>query len=184
MAESERTLAAGRRAIASSCATEGLLAHSAHSAVRKIRNGRAVTRRVTPGLWSGRHAACPRFGSAGGSGGVCWSPASLARKLSMPIRSRMTEWCTTRSMAAMVVIGSLKMRFQSEKTRFVEILWNQKSTSFPQQIRHELVDSSVDVDRSALSSWFKVARESLAQSRTSGRSADREPTSPLIPVCG
>ena len=66
----------------------------------------------------------------------------------------------------------------------ISILWNQKSTSFPQQIRHELVDSSVDVDRSALSSWFKVARESLAQSRTSGRSADREPTSPLIPVCG
>src|SRR5205823_3639129 len=81
-------------------------------------NGRAVTRRVTPGLWRGRHAARPTFGSAGGSGGVCWSPASLARKLSMLIRSRMTEWWTTRSMAAIVVIGSLKMRFQSEKTRF------------------------------------------------------------------
>src|SRR6266508_4505089 len=56
-------------------------------------------------------------------------PAKLAARNShqnhirtaMDIRSRMTEWCTTRSIAAMVVIGSLKMRFQSEKTRFVEM---------------------------------------------------------------
>ena len=33
----------------------------------------------------------------------------------------MTEWCTTRSIAASVVIGSLKMRSHSEKTRLVEI---------------------------------------------------------------
>ncbi len=30
----------------------------------------------------------------------------------MFIKSRITEWCTTRSMAAIVVMGSLKMRFQ------------------------------------------------------------------------
>ena len=33
----------------------------------------------------------------------------------------MTEWWTTRSMAAIVVSGLLKMRTQSLKTRFVEI---------------------------------------------------------------
>jgi hypothetical protein len=45
VAQSERTLAAGRRAITSSRATERLLAH------RTVRsNDRAVTRSVTPGL--------------------------------------------------------------------------------------------------------------------------------------
>ena len=32
--------------------------------------------------------------------------------------SRMTEWCTTRSMAAAVAMGLAKMRSHSEKTRF------------------------------------------------------------------
>ena len=32
--------------------------------------------------------------------------------------SRMTEWCTTRSIAAAVAMGLAKMRSHSEKTRF------------------------------------------------------------------
>src|SRR5713101_338249 len=55
------------------------------------------------------------------SSGVWSSRAWVARKLSTPVISRMTEWCTTRSTAASVVIGSLKMRDQAENTRLVVI---------------------------------------------------------------
>ena len=34
------------------------------------------------------------------------------------VNSRMTEWCTTRSIAAAVAMGLAKMRSHSEKTRF------------------------------------------------------------------
>src|SRR5215472_13886568 len=52
----------------------------------------------------------------------CCSLACWARKLgTLPI-SRITAWWTTRSSAANVVMGSLKIWSQAEKTRFVVII--------------------------------------------------------------
>ena len=85
---------------------------------------RSAASRDTPmaGQRCARVAGCP------GGPVVCWLVvAALARKLSMPIRSRMTEWWTTRSIAAIVVMGSLKMRIQSEKTRLVVMMTLRRS---------------------------------------------------------
>ena len=59
----------------------------------------------------------PSSGAYPGSGFCAGSPAFLARWLA-PSNSRMMAWCTKRSMAAIVVIGSLKIWSHWLKTRF------------------------------------------------------------------
>ena len=52
--------------------------------------------------------------------------AASVRKL-WPVSSRMIEWCTSRSIAAAVVIGSLKILSHCEKTRLLVIITLRRS---------------------------------------------------------
>lgn len=75
VAQPESALLMGTRAVARARRAKRGATHQAAT---------TITRTVTPGHCSGRHAACSRLGSAGGSGstggcGGCWSAACLAR---------------------------------------------------------------------------------------------------------
>jgi len=52
--------------------------------------------------------------------------AASARTL-LPVISRITEWCTRRSMVAAVVIGSLKIRSHSLNTRLLVMITLRRS---------------------------------------------------------
>ena len=66
---------------------------------------------------TGAKARARDFGGGYPAGGFwAFSPALRARWLA-PSNSRMMEWCTSRSMAAIVVIGSLKIWSHWLKTR-------------------------------------------------------------------
>src|SRR6185436_1030882 len=104
----------------------------------KVVVGVVVVVVVVVGAGPGAVGAAPGMRSRGGVGegsvllggvppGVVRAVCACSTRALVPVSSRITEWWTRRSIAAAVVIGSLKIRSHSLNTRLLVIITVRRS---------------------------------------------------------